>query len=313
METKKGGLSDRQRNMRLASWLNSTTKPDWMKRHPVAVMIVAILIDKGAETHNYSVSMNVLAATLCCGPTLVKKELNILQAREWITTTKSTGSACWYALMGKYLSHLQTKVEVSENAKQLSVWFRTELQQKHWALIHKYNQRRADDSKREHSNHLNAARVLEVAGSLERAKEMATCAVVLHTSTAIQSLYNVYGVVNQQSFATEFEQWLKNPTALTASKPELTKVIKEAEQAKLDRFVNTQTKAYAKYNEWERFHPDAPELTGLLQAALDANDVAAHQAMKMGIPPDDFGYKKILAPNRYREVWKTQYEKGEQQ
>jgi hypothetical protein len=313
METKKGGLSDRNRNTRLSSWLNSTTKPDWMKGHPVAVAIVSILIDKGAETHDYSVSTHVLAATLCCGPTLVKKELSILQAREWITKTKSNGSASWYALTGKYQSHLETKVEVSEDAKRFSLWFRRELQQKHWALVHKYNQRRADNPKREHAHHLNAARVLEVAGSFERAKEMATCAVVLHTSTAIQSLYNVYGIVNQQSFAAEFEQWLKNPTALTASKPELARVIKEAEQAKLDRLVNAQIQAYDSYNKWERFQPHAPELKGLLQAALDANDAAAHQAMKMGIPPDDFVYKKILAPNRYREVWKMQYEKGEQQ
>lgn len=312
METKKGGLSDRNRNTRLSSWLNSTTKPDWMKGHPVAVMIVTILIDKG-ETHDYSVSMNVLAATLCCGPTLVKKELNFLQARDWITKTKSVGSASWYALTGEYQKHSEAKVEVSEDAKRFSLWFRREVQQKHWALVHKYNQRRADNPKREHANHLNAARVLEVAGSLERAKEMATCAVALHTSTAIQSLYNVYGVVNQQSFAGEFDQWLKNPTALTASKPEAAQIIRETEQAKLDRLVNMQTQAYDTYNKRERFDPHAPELKELLQAARAANDAAAHQAMKMGIPPDEFGYKRIVAPSRYREIWETQYKKGEQQ
>jgi hypothetical protein len=53
METKKGGLSDRNRNARLSSWLNSTTKPDWMKGHPVAVAIVTILIDKGEQMRKH--------------------------------------------------------------------------------------------------------------------------------------------------------------------------------------------------------------------------------------------------------------------
>jgi hypothetical protein len=304
METKKGGLSDRNRNTRLSSWLNSTTKPDWMKGHPVAVAIVSILIDKG-ETHDYSVSMNVLAATLCCGPTLVKKELSILQAREWITKTKSIGSASWYALTGEYQKHLENKVEVSEDAKRFSVWFRREVQQKHWALVHKYNQRRADNPKREHANHLNAARVLEAAGSVERAKEMTTCAVALHTSTAIQSLYNVYGVVNQQSFAGEFEKWVKNPTVpmMPALK---SKALKDNGQAKLDQLLNEQKLAVNRRNMM-------PHDESLAVSADAANDAAARQAMAMGIPPSEFSINGIYGSKDYLEIWKTQYEKGEQQ
>jgi len=314
MDTKKGGLSDHNRNTRLSSWLNSMTRPDWMKGHPIAVMIVTILIDKGAETHDYSVSANVLAATLCCGPTLVKKELKKLQAREWITRTKSIGSASWYALTGEYQNHLETKVEVSEDAKRFSLWFRRELQQKQWALVQRYNQRRADDPKREHSRMLNAARILDVCGTLDRAKEMSKCAVVVHSKQAIQSLYNLLGIITQKSFPAEFDEWAKNPSAPVTQSPVTSpsKAPKENEQAKLDRLVLAQKQAYTTLNTRRPFVAGT-DLTDLEQAAGAANDAAAHQAMQMGIPPDELVFKGIWGANNYREIWKTQYERGEQQ
>lgn len=287
-----------------------------MKGHPVAVMIITTLIDKGAETHDYSVSTNVLAATLCCGPTLVKKELKTLLAREWITKTRSNGSASWYSLTGKYLSYLETKVEVSEDAKRFSLWFRRELQQKQWTLVHKYNQRRADDPKREHSRMLNAARILDLCETIDRAKEMSTCAVALHSKQAIQSLYNLLGIITQKSFSAEFDEWAKNPSMPVAPTPSPiaspSKAPKENEQAKLDRLVAVQKQAYSILNARRPFVAGTG-LTDLEQAAHAANDAAAHQAMKMGIPPDEFVFKGVWDGRKYQEIWKSQYEKGAQQ
>jgi hypothetical protein len=72
----------------VAAWLNSTEKPDWMKGHPVASQIVAVLIIRQADTHSYIVSHDTLAQACCCGVTHIKDELDFLVEKKWVTKTR---------------------------------------------------------------------------------------------------------------------------------------------------------------------------------------------------------------------------------
>jgi len=195
---------------RAAEWLDSTTKPTWTKSHPVAVSLVALLLAHNAEEHPWIVTHNTLAQSCACSLTHIKDEIEELEAKGWLTKTGVKGEVKGFSLIDAadgYSKHLgNPETQITPDAKEFASWYRS-VQKQNWSEVSKRNKREASKKTLEQGRQLNAARILQHAGSLARAKAMATYAIdsPKYRKRALQTPYNLQIVLAQKSFIDEFE------------------------------------------------------------------------------------------------------------
>jgi hypothetical protein len=159
------------------AWLESPNKPTWIKSHPVAVTLVGLLIGHNAEQHPWVTAHNSLAQSCGCGLTHIKDELDMLEARGWITKTGVKGEIKGFSLIevagdGYSKCLAPSELTVTPEAKELASWY-CSIQKQHWSDVSKRNRREAGKKNLMQNRQLSAARIIQQCGSFERAKSLA--------------------------------------------------------------------------------------------------------------------------------------------
>jgi hypothetical protein len=232
---------------RAAEWLDSTTKPTWMKSHPVAVSLVALLLAHNAEEHPWVVTHNTLAQSCACSLTHIKDEIEELQAKGWLTKTGVKGEVKGFSLIDAadgYSEHLgNPETQITPDAKEFASWYRS-AQKQHWSEVSKRNKREASKKTLEQGRQLNAARILQHAGSLARAKAMAQFAIdsPKYRKRALQTPYNLQCVLNQKNFIDDFESGVPMKPESTSGCPPLPQSVidRAREQGKMKQLDTLQ-------------------------------------------------------------------------
>jgi hypothetical protein len=201
---------NQQSTLRVVKWLDSYNKPTWMKGHPVAVSLVALLLAHNAEEHPWIVTHNTLSQSCGCGLTHIKTEIDQLEAKGWLSKTGVKGEVKGFSLIDAadgYSKYLGTpEIQITPEAKVFATWYRS-IQQQYWSEVSKRNKREAAKKILEKGRQVNAAHIIQHAGSLDRAKEMATYAMASpkYRKRALQTPYNLRMVLSQKSFIDDFE------------------------------------------------------------------------------------------------------------
>jgi hypothetical protein len=290
-----------------ARWLMSD-KPDWMSS--TSVSVVGVLIVHSADDHALKTSFVELGAVCGCHQDTAKRAVRDLVAHKWVTLASSPWNAHEFTLTKEYLKHLKVKVEVSEDAKDFASWFLA-IQKKNQNEIRPRNRKSIGAKTYEFRDHNNAARILTRAGGLQEAKSMVNFALSCPTfrRRSLQGLYNLKAVINTQSFKDQFAHGLV-PPPVEAETPQqkltrLLKVLKDEQDKRksLRRQMNMLTgSAKAK-----------AELAVIEQEKVVelANDLAAHQAVKMGMNPERVFPDEIEHPLRYTSQFAQMQTAGE--
>jgi hypothetical protein len=199
-----------QATLRAVEWLASSTKPTWIKGHPVAVSLVGLLLAHSAEEHPWIVTHNTLSQSCGCGLTLIKTEIEELEAKGWLTKTGTAGEIKGFTLIDTedgYSKYLGTsEIQITPEAKEFVLWYRS-LQKQSWSEVTKRNKREAAKKNLEQGRQLNAARIVQHAGSFDRAKKMAAYAIdsPKYRKRALQTPYNLQMILCQKNFIEDFE------------------------------------------------------------------------------------------------------------
>lgn len=195
---------------RAVEWLDSPTKPTWMKSHPVAVSLVGLLLAHNADEHPWVITHNTLAQSCACGLTHIKDEIDELEAKGWLTKTGVKGETKGFSLVNAedgYSKYLATsEIQITPEAKEFASWYRS-VQKQNWSEVSKRNRREATKKTLEQCRQLNAARIIQHAGSLARAKALAAYAIdsPKYRKRSLQTPYNLQIVLAQKNFIEEFE------------------------------------------------------------------------------------------------------------
>jgi hypothetical protein len=212
--------------LRAVEWLDSTNKPTWIKGHPVAISLVGLLLAHGAEEHPWLVTHNTLSQSCGCGLTLIKTEIEELEAKGWLTKTGIAGEVKGFSLLDAedgYSKYLGTpEIQVTPEAVEFASWYRS-LQKQNWSEVSKRNKREAAKKNLEQGRRLNAARIIQHAGNFDRAKKMASYAIASpkYRKRALQTPYNLQMILCQKTFINDFESGVPAIPIVNSGAPSL--------------------------------------------------------------------------------------------
>src|SRR5580704_15352293 len=130
---------------RAAAWLDSPTKPTWMKGKPVTISLVALLLAHEAQETPWTVNQTVLVQACGSSPASIKRELDILTDHGWLSKTGTKGEVKGLSLLNAdrdgYSKYLNTPViQITPEAKEFASWYHS-VQKQSWSEVSKRNKR----------------------------------------------------------------------------------------------------------------------------------------------------------------------------